>query len=152
MRKINEIILHCSATAEGKNFHASDIDKWHKAKGWKGIGYHFVIDIDGTIEPGRPVGEVGAHVVGHNTNSIGICYIGGCAKDGKTPKDTRTPAQKLSMYKLLYDLLCAYPKAEVHCHNEYDPKACPSFKIETLQREYHLWVQTMKITPKCNFR
>ena len=152
MRKINEIILHCSATAEGKNFHASDIDKWHKAKGWKGIGYHFVIDIDGTIEPGRPVGEVGAHTVGRNTNSIGICYIGGCAKDGKTPKDTRTPEQKLAMYKLLQDLLYAYPKATVHCHNEFCAKACPSFKIGDLQREYHLWLQTMKITPKCNFK
>ena len=94
MRKINEIIVHCSATPEGKDFHASDIDRWHKAQGWKCIGYNYVIDLDGTVEPGRPLNEIGAHTVGHNSNSIGICYIGGCAKDGRTPKDTRTPEQK----------------------------------------------------------
>lgn len=152
MRKINEIILHCSATAEGKNYHASDIDKWHKAKGWKGIGYHYVIDLDGTVEPGRPLNEIGAHTTGHNANSIGICYIGGCAKDGRTPKDTRTPEQKLAMYQLLYDLLNTYPKATVHGHYEFANKACPSFKIEDLQREYHLWLTIMKLTPKCNFK
>ena len=152
MRKINEIILHCSATAEGKNYHASDIDKWHKAKGWKSIGYHYVIDLDGTIEPGRPLNEIGAHTTGHNSYSIGICYIGGCAKDGRTPKDTRTPEQKLAMYQLLYDLLNTYPKATVHGHYEYANKACPSFKIEDLQREYHLWLTIMKLTPKCNFK
>ena len=152
MRKINEIILHCSATAEGKNYHASDIDKWHKAKGWKGIGYHYVIDLDGTVEPGRPLNEIGAHTTGHNANSIGICYIGGCAKDGRTPKDTRTPEQKLAMYQLLYDLLNTYPKATIHGHYEYANKACPSFKIEDLQREYHLWLTIMKLTPKCNFK
>ena len=152
MRKINEIILHCSATAEGKNYHASDIDKWHKAKGWKGIGYHYVIDLDGTVEPGRPLNQIGAHTEGHNANSIGICYIGGCAKDGRTPKDTRTPEQKLAMYQLLYDLLNTYPKATVHGHYEYANKACPSFKIEDLQREYHLWLTIMKLTPKCNFK
>ena len=152
MRKINEIILHCSATAEGKNYHASDIDKWHKAKGWKGIGYHYVIDLDGTVEPGRPLNEIGAHTTGHNSYSIGICYIGGCAKDGRTPKDTRTPEQKLAMYQLLYDLLNTYPKAEVSCHNQWAAKACPSFNIDQLQREYHLWLQVNKLNTKTNFK
>lgn len=151
MRKINEIILHCSATAEGKDYIVSDIDKWHKARGFKCIGYHYVIYRDGSVHPGRPLNEVGAHTTGHNTNSIGICYVGGCAKDGRTPKDTRTPEQKLAMYKLLYDLLNTYPKATVHGHYEYANKACPSFKIEDLQREYHLWLTIMKLTPKCNF-
>lgn len=152
MRKINEIILHCSATAEGKDFHASDIDKWHRKNGWKCIGYHFVIDLDGTIEPGRPISQVGAHTTGHNSNSIGVCYIGGCAKDGRTPKDTRTPEQKLAMYQLLYDLLNTYPKATVSTHNMWANKACPSFKLEDLQREYNLWLTIMKLNPKCNLK
>ena len=137
MRKINEIIVHCSATPEGKDFHASDIDRWHKAQGWKCIGYNYVIDLDGTVEPGRPLNEIGAHTVGHNSNSIGICYIGGCDKTGKKAKDTRTPEQKIAMYKLIHDLLESYPKAEVSCHNQWANKACPSFKIDQLQREYH---------------
>lgn len=152
MRKINEIIIHCSATPEGKNFHASDIDRWHKAQGWKCIGYHFVIDLDGTVEPGRPVQEIGAHTVGHNTNSIGICYIGGCDKTGKKAKDTRTPEQKLAMYKLIYDLLQCYTGARVGCHNEFDNKACPSFKREQLMNELNLWYKTQKISSKCNFK
>lgn len=140
-RKIKEIILHCSATAEGKNFHASDIDRWHKAQGWKGIGYNYVIDLDGTIEIGRSLDEIGAHTTGHNSYSIGICYIGGVAKDGKTAKDTRTADQKIAMYSLLHDLLTIYPNAEVHCHYEFAKKACPSFKLETLQREYQTWLR-----------
>ena len=152
MRKINEIIIHCSATPEGKNFHASDIDRWHKAQGWRCIGYHFVIDLDGTVEPGRPVQEIGAHTVGHNTNSIGICYIGGCDKTGKKAKDTRTPEQKLAMYKLIHDFLESYPDAQVSCHNNWCNKACPSFKIDQLQREYHLWLQANKIIGKENFK
>lgn len=93
MRKINQIIVHCSATPEGKNFNANDIDRWHKERGFDCIGYHYVIDLDGTIEKGRPIEKVGAHVKGHNSNSIGVCYIGGLASDGKTPKDTRTVEQ-----------------------------------------------------------
>ena len=152
MRQIKEIILHCSATPEGKDFHAKDIDRWHKAQGWKCIGYHYVIDLDGTVEPGRPLNEVGAHTTGHNSYSIGICYIGGCDKTGKKAKDTRTPEQKLAMYQLLYDLLNTYPKAEVSCHNQWANKACPSFKIEDFQREYHLWLTVKNLTSKCNFK
>lgn len=140
-RKINEIILHCSATPEGKNYKASDIDRWHKNQGWKCIGYNYVIDLDGTIEIGRNLDMIGAHTTGHNSYSIGICYIGGCAKDGKTAKDTRTPEQKIAMYELLHDLLIMYPKAEIHCHYEFAKKACPSFKLETLQKEYSLWLR-----------
>lgn len=134
MRNIKEIIIHCSATRESANFHASDIDKWHKAKGWKGIGYHYVIDLDGTIEKGRPVNQVGAHCTNHNIYSIGICYIGGLANDGKTPKDTRTKAQKDSMLKLLIQLIMEYPNATIHGHNEFAAKACPCFDV---QKEYY---------------
>lgn len=89
MRYINEIIIHCSDTKEGLDFNANDIDRWHKQKGWKRIGYHYVILLNGTIEQGRELEAVGAHTKGHNAHSIGICYIGGLDKNGK-PKDTRT--------------------------------------------------------------
>lgn len=127
MRKINEIIVHCTATAEGKNFKAADIDRWHKAKGWNGIGYHHVVDLDGTVEPGRPESEVGAHCLKHNANSIGVVYVGGLASDGKTPKDTRTPQQKAALVKLLTELKHRYPNATIHSHRDFAAKACPSF-------------------------
>lgn len=127
MRKINEIIVHCTATAEGKDFKAADIDRWHKAKGWNGIGYHHVVDLDGTVEPGRPESEVGAHCLKHNANSIGVVYVGGLASDGKTPKDTRTPQQKAALVKLLTELKHHYPIATIHGHRDFAAKACPSF-------------------------
>ena len=79
MRDIREIIVHCSATPEGKHFTVADIDAWHKKRGFKCIGYHFVIYLDGSVNVGRNIEEIGAHCLGHNANSIGICYIGGCA-------------------------------------------------------------------------
>jgi N-acetylmuramoyl-L-alanine amidase len=139
-------------TFQGKDYTVEDIRRWHKKQGWKDIGYHYVIYRDGSVHPGRPLQQIGAHTTGHNSYSIGICYIGGCAKDGRTPKDTRTPEQKLAMYKLLYDLLETYPKATVHGHYEFANKACPSFKMEDLQKEYHLWLTITKLTPKCNFK
>lgn len=131
MRKINEIIVHCTATPEGKDFKAADIDKWHKQKGWDGIGYHHVVDLDGTVEPGRPESKVGAHCYGHNQNSIGVVYIGGVASDGKTPKDTRMPQQKAALVKLLTELKHKYPGATIHGHRDFAAKACPSFDATT---------------------
>ena len=142
MKEIKEIILHCSATKEGKDFKASDIDIWHKERGFKMIGYNYVIDLDGTVENGRPINMDGAHTVGHNKNSIGICYIGGCDSKLKA-KDTRTVEQKQSLYLLVYQLLNLYGLsiANVHCHNEFAAKACPSFKIEQFRKEYNEWMQ-----------
>ena len=89
MRFISEIIIHCSATKETLDFNVNDLRRWHKAQGWKDVGYHFVITLDGTIEQGRALEEIGSHTKGHNAHSIGIVYIGGLDKNGK-PKDTRT--------------------------------------------------------------
>lgn len=145
MRTIKYIIVHCSATAEGKDFHAKDIDKWHRQRGFNSIGYHYVIDLDGKIEVGRPESQVGAHCAGYNSVSIGVCYIGGCGKDGKTPKDTRTAEQRDSLRRLLIELKRKYPAAVICGHRDMSPdknhdgkiepwewmKACPSFDAKT---------------------
>ena len=126
MRTINKIIIHCSATKEGNNVTASTIDQWHKDRGWKGIGYHYVVALDGTIEYGRSIYETGAHVKNHNEGSIGICYIGGL-DSSMTAKDTRTPEQKESLLLLLKTLKKMHPNATIHGHNEFSAKACPCF-------------------------
>ena len=129
MRQIDYIVIHCSATVKGKNFKAADIDRWHRQRGFNKIGYHYVIDLDGTVEVGRPEDEVGAHVQGHNSRSIGICYIGGLDNDLK-PLDTRTPEQKAALKKLVMDLLSRYPNAKVVGHYYFSKKACPCFDVE----------------------
>lgn len=129
-RNIKEIIIHCSATPEGKDFTVSDIKEWHLQRGFSDIGYHWIVYRDGTIVSGRPESISGAHCVGHNSISIGVCYIGGCASDGKTPKDTRTDAQKNSLIKLLRELKKKYPKTKIYPHYKFVNKACPSFNAE----------------------
>lgn len=126
-RYINEIIVHCSATAEGRDFTTADIKRWHLARGFKDIGYHYVIYRDGSVHKGRDESKVGAHCTGHNSHSIGVCYIGGCKSDGRTPKDTRTEAQKRALINILKDLKRKCPNASIHGHRDYANKACPSF-------------------------
>lgn len=130
MRNIDKIIIHCSATPEGRYTTIEEIKQWHLQKGWKDIGYHYVIYLDGTIHKGRPESVVGAHCSGYNKNSIGVCYIGGVAKDGKTPKDTRTEGQKRALIEILRRLKRDYPNATLHGHNEFANKACPSFNVK----------------------
>ena len=131
MRKINYIIIHCSATKAGQDFHASDIDRWHKERGWDGIGYHQVVDLDGTVEPGRPESKVGAHCKGHNADSIGICYIGGLDKNGN-PADTRTELQKAALAGLVASYKSRFPNAKVVGHRDMPNvhKACPCFNAK----------------------
>lgn len=135
-RFIDEIIIHCSATPEGKNYTVEDIRKWHKQQGWSDIGYHYVIHLDGEIKLGRDVDLVGAHCAkgGHNLHSIGVCYVGGLEnKVGvrtykQKPKDTRTDAQKSALASLLYDLKKLYPNALIFGHHDFDAsKDCPCF-------------------------
>ena len=136
MRTITLIIVHCSANREGSKLRLADIDRYHKSLGWKGCGYHYVIPTDGTIEVGRPEEMVGAHCKNHNRHSIGVCYIGGLAADGKTPKDTRTAEQKRALRLLLDDLHRRYPKALILGHSDLDPMkpCCPGFDVNGERR------------------
>ena len=128
MRKINLIVVHCTATPEGRDVTVADIDKMHRAKGWKSIGYHYVIYRDGSVHQGRPVSEVGAHVYGHNANSIGICYVGGHSMDGRQ-KDTRTPLQRQALRQLVAQLQTQFPGIKLYGHYHFAAKACPCFKV-----------------------
>lgn len=131
MRQLKEIIIHCSATEEGKDFTAEDIRKWHKERGFIDIGYHYVIRLDGSVEVGRPLDQIGAHVKGRNANSIGICYIGGLDYEFN-PKDTRTKEQRQSMIELIDQLKKTWPEIiQVSGHNEYSSKSCPCFNVKT---------------------
>ncbi|HEV7340879.1 MAG TPA: N-acetylmuramoyl-L-alanine amidase [Sphingopyxis sp.] len=139
---IKRVFLHCSATREGQDIDAATIKKWHLAQGWKDIGYHFVIRIDGTIETGRAEHVVGSHVAGFNTGSIGVVYVGGLDAQGK-PKDTRTEAQKASMARLCRALDAAYKQPRFMGHRDASPdkdgdgvvekhewlKDCPCFDV-----------------------
>lgn len=129
-RKINKIIIHCSATPEGRDVCTDTIRQWHLDRGWRDIGYHYVIELDGSIVTGRPLEQTGAHTKGLNRQSIGICYVGGVDKDMQ-PKDTRTQDQKDAMKSLLFDLTDIYPNASVHGHNEFSNKACPSYDVQS---------------------
>lgn len=126
MRTITLLIIHCSAVRPNQTSSAAQIDQWHKKRGWKCIGYHYVIRRDGSIERGRPESMVGAHCLNHNQHSIGICYEGGLDANGK-PADTRTPEQKASMRALLVKLKQSYPRALIMGHNVFANKACPCF-------------------------
>lgn len=136
MRKIDAIVIHCSATPEGINFTEKDIDRWHRANGWNGIGYHYVVRLDGSYALGRPVTAKGAHCPQEsmNSRSIGICYIGGYAADGKTPKDTRTEAQKKTLITLIRTLKARYPEIKTvvgHRDVKGVHKACPCFDAKS---------------------
>lgn len=144
-RTIDEIIIHCSATPEGRDYTVEDIRRDHKKQGWSDIGYHYVIYRDGSIHEGRDVDLVGAHCSknGHNQHSIGICYIGGVENKPNTPyallkaKDTRTDAQKGALICLLYDLKKLYPKAQIWGHRDFDSgKECPSFDARNEYRRF----------------
>lgn len=127
MRTIRQIILHYSETPDTMDIGVQEIDKWHKERGWSGIGYHYVIRLDGTTEIGRPIEKIGSHCHGQNRDSIGICYVGGLKAGAKT--DTRTKAQKESLTKLIATLRQMFPDNDllVFGHNDYSDKLCPGF-------------------------
>lgn len=132
MRDIKHIVVHCSATPEGRPHTAVDITRWHKAQGYSTIGYHWVVRLDGTVEPGRDELAIGSHVKGFNSHSIGVVYVGGVDKVKLQPKDTRTKEQKAALLKLLKELKRRYPKAVILGHRDFANvrKACPSFSAK----------------------
>lgn len=130
MRDIRRIILHCSATIEGAHFDVASIRRWHKEdRGWSDIGYHYVIYLDGTTHIGRPLHLAGAHVRGHNHDSVGVCYVGGLDEKGKS-KDTMTPAQDIAFIQLVKAMRLMFGEhLTIHGHNDFAKKACPCFDV-----------------------
>ena len=126
VRKITEIVVHCTATPAGRDVTVADVDRWHRQRGFNGIGYHYIVAIDGTVCPGRDVDLAGAHCRGHNSRSIGVCYVGGLDAPGR-PADTRTVAQRLALHCLLSALKRLYPGVVIRGHRDFAAKACPCF-------------------------
>lgn len=130
MRKINLIVVHCSATRATQDIGAAEIDVWHKARGFSGIGYHYVIRRDGEMERGRPDDQVGAHAKGYNANSLGVCLVGGIDVKGK-PESNFTDAQFRSLEDLLSTFAERYPLTDVLGHRDlpWVSKSCPCFDV-----------------------
>lgn len=163
MRSITKIVIHCSATKEGSRLTFEDCKELHTApkseggNGWSDIGYHFYIERDGSRYEGRPLSKVGAHVRGHNTDSVGICYEGGLDENGKA-KDTRTESQKASLLICILEVLNHIrdtqpeniSKIKICGHRDFSPdlngdgtiqaneriKECPSFSA----KEEYQWI------------
>lgn len=129
-RKIDMLIIHCSATKPTMDIGVKEIRKWHvEGNGWQDIGYHDVIRRNGNTERGRPYEIAGAHVAGKNSYSIGVCLVGGVDDNMKpdanfTDKQWKTLAQYVRAFK------AEYPRATIHGHNEFSSKDCPSFNVE----------------------
>lgn len=136
MRKITEIIIHCSATAPGwmaglsVEEQAAEIDRWHKAQGWAGIGYHYVVGRDGTVATGRDIERDGAHVQGRNAGTIGVCLIGGRGSSATDqPEQHYTPEQLAALRDLVDSLRTRFGNVPVSGHNQFAAKACPGFSV-----------------------
>jgi len=130
-KNVRWIIIHCSATPEGRDVSVEDVRRWHvEERGWSDIGYHWFIELDGTLKQGRHESRSGAHAKGFNSASIGVCYAGGVDSKMK-PKDTRTDDQKITLGCLMQDLRGRYPKARIIGHCDVSSKACPSFDAKS---------------------
>ena len=127
-RNTDWIVLHCSATRPVQDIGVREIRSWHKAKGWRDVGYHFVIRRDGSVERGRGVDEVGSHVQGRNSRSVGICLVGGI-DDNMRAANNFTRQQWAALKTLVADLSKRYPNARVLGHRDFPgvTKACPCF-------------------------
>jgi N-acetylmuramoyl-L-alanine amidase len=126
MRKINKIIVHCSDSDIAGHDDISVVDGWHRARGWQGVGYHYFIQSSGNVQKGREESEQGAHVAGHNSDSIGICLHG---------RRNFTPQQFHALKALLYDLMIKYDlfTKDVYGHNDFDKrKTCPNFDVKKI--------------------
>jgi N-acetylmuramoyl-L-alanine amidase len=128
-RATNHIVIHCSATRPCQDIGAAEIRKWHKARGWKDIGYHLVIRRNGKVEKGRAIDQIGSHVAGHNADTVGVCLVGGLNDEDWAPINNFTKEQWASLRSLLAELGKKYPKATVLGHRDFPQvaKACPCF-------------------------
>lgn len=136
----SHVIIHCSATPPSMDIGVREIDRWHRARGWLKVGYHYVIRRNGDIESGRAVDAHGAHAKGYNAKSVGICMIGGVSEsNSKKPDGNFTPEQWVSLLHLVNQTKATYPTAKVIGHNEISNKACPSFNVQE-------WMATQRLT------
>lgn len=127
-RIVNLVVIHCTGTPEGRPTTLEEVTLWHRKRGFRTIGYHYLIHLDGSISRGRDESEIGAHCKGFNKYSIGVAYVGGCDKNMK-PKDTRTHEQKHALRVLIEQLKDKYPDAIIQGHNDLSKKACPSYNV-----------------------
>lgn len=138
MRDLREIIIHCAATrpdwmagtsiAEKRD----EIRRWHLARGWRDIGYHYLIDRDGSSIEGRPLDQTGAHVKGRNTGTIGVCLLGGHgSSENDAFADNFTLEQDAALRQLIDALVSRHGPMKVTGHNQYAAKACPGFYAPT---------------------
>ena len=136
-RETTALVVHCAATTPTQDIGAAEIRTWHvEERGWSDIGYHYVIRRNGTVETGRPVTDVGAHVAGYNSETVGICLVGGINERGD-PDANYTDAQWNSLYGLLVALRVRYPQARICGHRDFPNvlKACPSFAVASWVRD-----------------
>lgn len=147
---VHTAVVHCSATPAAMDIGRDEINEWHLANGWSGIGYHHVIRRDGTVEGGRALSEQGAHVKGHNRNTWGICMVGGVKQDGKTPEDNFTPEQYRSLKSMLTTYRSLAPGLSIVGHRDCSPdlngdgqitkdewvKDCPCFDVRAKLEEW----------------
>lgn len=151
-KELKYLVIHCTATREGREVSAAEIRRWHTSpvsaggRGWKQVGYTDLVHLNGSVE--RLVAnnedawvddwEITNGAKGYNSVSRHIVYAGGCAADGKTAKDTRTAAQKAALEKYVKDFHAAHPKVKIIGHNQIAAKACPSFDV-------HAWLHEIGI-------
>ena len=139
LNSINALVVHCADTYPNMDVGVKEIREWHKSRGWDDIGYHYVIRRDGLIEHGRPLFFIGAHVAGYNTNSIGICMVGGKGIN-KNPENNFTDLQFASLLDLVKELKLIFLKANVLGHRDLPgvQKSCPCFDVKTWFQENHI--------------
>ena len=151
MRPIKTIVVHCSATHEDMDIGVEEIRKWHvDERGWTDIGYHFVVRRDGKVESGRPLSRPGAHVKGNNSDSIGICWVGGVSKANGRPQDNRSAEQTASLFRLIQDLQKEFPGAAVLGHRDFKgvSKSCPCFDVRTWYTQACMSTEKKEVDPK----
>ena len=148
---VNYLVVHCSATPAARDIGVKELDLMHRQRGFRKIGYHYIIRRDGTVEKGRPNSEPGAHVQGFNSRSLGICMVGGVKPDGKTAETNFAPAQYAALGTLLDTLRPTYPTATILGHRDLSPdknrdgkispnewlKECPTFDVRTWEAARH---------------